>query len=53
MGTRQETWRRMATDLKPEDLSIFVQQEAALEELPDILPAILKGKMRGRVIVRL
>ncbi|MCP3761016.1 acryloyl-CoA reductase [Domibacillus sp. A3M-37] len=53
METRQKTWERMATDLKPEDLSTFVQQTASLEELPDILPTILQGKMRGRVIVSL
>ncbi|OLN22175.1 oxidoreductase [Domibacillus antri] len=53
MEKRKAIWNRMASDLKPEDLSAFVQQEAALEELPEILPMILKGKMRGRVIVRL
>ncbi|MGG3449826.1 NADPH:quinone oxidoreductase family protein [Domibacillus aminovorans] len=53
MDTRQAIWSRLATDLKPDDLSTFIQKEASLEELPDILPIILKGKMRGRVIVQL
>ncbi|OES46661.1 NADPH:quinone oxidoreductase family protein [Domibacillus iocasae] len=53
METRRKIWERMATDLKPEDLSTFVQQTATLEELPAILPTILQGKMRGRVIVSL
>ncbi len=53
MEARQAIWSRLATDLKPDDLSTFIQKEASLEELPDILPIILKGKMRGRVIVQL
>ncbi|OAH54744.1 MULTISPECIES: acryloyl-CoA reductase [Bacillaceae] len=53
MDTRQAIWSRLATDLKSDDLSTFIQKEASLEELPDILPTILKGKMRGRVIVHI
>jgi acrylyl-CoA reductase (NADPH) len=53
METRQGIWNRIATDLKPEDLSTFIDKEASLQELPEILPTILEGKMRGRVIVHL
>ncbi|OKL35572.1 NADPH:quinone oxidoreductase family protein [Domibacillus mangrovi] len=53
METRQAIWSRLATDLKPDDLSTFVYKEVSLKELPDLFPTILKGKMRGRVIVQL
>lgn len=53
METRQAIWNRLASDLKPADLSTFIDKEASLEELPKILPTILEGKMRGRVIVYL
>ncbi|MDM5312044.1 NADPH:quinone oxidoreductase family protein [Peribacillus frigoritolerans] len=53
MDTRLKVWHRLATDLKLEDLEQLVQQEITLEELPDILPTLLKGEARGRTIVKL
>jgi acrylyl-CoA reductase (NADPH) len=53
MDIRQNVWRRIATELKPEQLSDSIQREITLEELPETLPTILKGQMRGRIIVRL
>ncbi|HWO94840.1 MAG TPA: acryloyl-CoA reductase [Bacillus sp. (in: firmicutes)] len=53
METRKQIWDRMATDLKPDHLLDSVNQEITLEELPETLPIILKGQVRGRIIVRL
>ncbi|UZD46551.1 NADPH:quinone oxidoreductase family protein [Peribacillus frigoritolerans] len=53
MDTRLKVWHRLATDLKLEHLEQLVQQEITLEELPDVLPTLLKGEARGRTIVKL
>ncbi|WP_153723095.1 NADPH:quinone oxidoreductase family protein [Sporosarcina cascadiensis] len=53
MDTRKKIWNRLATDLKLSDLEQLVQHEISLEELPDALPALLKGQARGRTIVQL
>jgi acrylyl-CoA reductase (NADPH) len=51
MEKRQKLWERIATDLKPEDLSAFVYKEVSLKQLPEELPTILKGGITGRIIV--
>ncbi len=53
METRRQMWYRMATDLKPDHLLDSINREITLEELPETLPTILKGQVRGRIIVRL
>ncbi|MFD1707973.1 acryloyl-CoA reductase [Siminovitchia sediminis] len=53
MEVRKDVWQRMATDLKPVNLSNIIQSEISLEELPEYLPKILKGQARGRMIVRI
>lgn len=53
MDTRLKVWHRLATDLKLEHLEQLVQQEITLEELPDVLPTLLKGEAKGRTIVKL
>ncbi|PLT29611.1 NADPH:quinone oxidoreductase family protein [Peribacillus deserti] len=53
MDVRQKVWSRMANDLKPDVLLDSIQKEITLEELPGHLPVILKGKARGRMVVRL
>ncbi|MFE5428229.1 acryloyl-CoA reductase [Peribacillus simplex] len=53
MDTRLKVWHRLATDFKLEKLEQLIQQEITLEELPDVLPTLLKGKARGRTIVKL
>ncbi|RAS71552.1 NADPH:quinone oxidoreductase family protein [Priestia endophytica] len=53
MAMRQKVWERLATDLKPDNLLDFIQNEISIDELPEYLPTILKGKIRGRVIVKL
>ncbi|KAB7665186.1 acryloyl-CoA reductase [Bacillus sp. B1-b2] len=51
MQERNKIWGRMATDLKPKDMSPFIYKEVKLQDLPNVLPSILKGEMIGRVIV--
>ncbi|MGZ9814430.1 NADPH:quinone oxidoreductase family protein [Peribacillus simplex] len=53
MDTRLKVWHRLATDFKLGHLEQLVQQEITLEELPDVLPTLLKGEARGRTIVKL
>ncbi|MEQ6390910.1 acryloyl-CoA reductase [Bacillaceae bacterium S4-13-58] len=53
MDVRSPLWERLASDLKPEKLLHIVQQEITLDDLPQFLPSILKGQMRGRVLVKL
>ena len=53
MDTRLKVWHRLATDFKLDHLEQLVQQEITIEELPDVLPTLLKGEARGRTIVKL
>ncbi|WP_201755350.1 acrylyl-CoA reductase family protein [Paenibacillus glycinis] len=45
-------WSRIGGEWKPERLEDMVAGEVALDELPEALPAILKGGVRGRTIVK-
>jgi len=53
MEKRLGIWDRLATDLKPVNLLDFVQGKVSLEELPSMLPEILKSKVRGRIVVEI
>ncbi|RHW37524.1 acryloyl-CoA reductase [Lysinibacillus yapensis] len=53
MDTRLKVWERLATDFKPANLEEFIQQEVTLEQLPEVLPILLKGQARGRILVKL
>ena len=53
METRVKIWNRLATDFKPNHLEELIQQEVTLEQLPEILPTLLKGQARGRILVKL
>lgn len=53
METRRNAWERLATDLKPENLDAFIHKEVTLHELPEILPTLLKGQVRGRTLVKI
>ncbi len=50
---RQRVWGRMATDMKPEQLSDSIAREVSLDTLPGALVAILRGEVRGRTVVLL
>ena len=49
---RRETWRRLATDLRPPHLDDAIAREIGLDELDDALSAILRGEVQGRTVVR-
>lgn len=53
MELRKVIWNRLATDLKPDCLEDFIDEEISLDQLPNALSKILASQMRGRVIVRL
>ncbi|MCM3669122.1 acryloyl-CoA reductase [Mesobacillus maritimus] len=53
MEVRADLWKRMATDLKPNELLQSIKNEITLENLPTALATILKGEARGRTIVKL
>ncbi|WP_110928691.1 NADPH:quinone oxidoreductase family protein [Bacillus massiliglaciei] len=53
METRLKTWELLAGKFKPANLESFIQKEVSLHELPDILPTLLKGQARGRILVKL
>ena len=47
---REEAWRRLATDLPLDKLDATVS-EAGLSDLMSLAPRILKGEIRGRVVI--
>jgi acrylyl-CoA reductase (NADPH) len=49
-GPRAEAWRRLATDLPFDKLDSTVS-EAGLSDLMTLAPRILKGEIKGRVVV--
>jgi acrylyl-CoA reductase (NADPH) len=49
-GPRQEAWRRLGTDLPLDKLDSTVS-EAGLADLMGLAPRILKGEVRGRMVV--
>jgi acrylyl-CoA reductase (NADPH) len=49
---RQEVWRRLATDLKPDGLGKIVR-EIGLDDLPAAFATLLEGKALGRFVVRM
>ncbi|REE67600.1 putative YhdH/YhfP family quinone oxidoreductase [Paenibacillus taihuensis] len=50
---RETLWQRIASDWKPARLDAMVSDEVSLADLPAALPAILKGGVRGRTVVRI
>ncbi len=50
MAPRQEAWKRLASDLPLDKLDSTVS-EAGLGDLLGLAPKILKGEIRGRVVV--
>ncbi len=49
---REAAWQRLARDLAPELLETMIET-VRLEDLPSLAPRILKGEVRGRVVVTL
>jgi acrylyl-CoA reductase (NADPH) len=50
MGPRQQAWQRLGTDLPLDKLDATVS-DATLGDLPQLARKILKGEIRGRVVV--
>ena len=51
MDIREQTWRRLASDMKP-GLAVTVH-EIGLDELPDAFATLAEGRARGRFLVRI
>lgn len=52
--TRRAIWSRLCTEWNINDLLAIIAREATLEELNNVyIDQILRGKLRGRVVVRL
>jgi len=49
---RLQVWEKLAGDWKPEHLANVVT-EVSLEGVEEKIPVILKGGIRGRVVVKL
>ena len=50
MPRRREIWRRLATDLRMDKLDSMIT-DATLADLPRLAGDILKGQVRGRIVV--
>ena len=50
---RLQAWSRLAQHLPADVLSLTTYQEAGLEEILALSQDILKGKIKGRVLVKL
>jgi acrylyl-CoA reductase (NADPH) len=52
LGKRKEAWKRLASDLDRQKLASMTS-EIALSEVPSAGAAILKGEVRGRIVVKI
>ena len=52
MPRRVEAWSRLASDLDLDKLDAMTQS-ATLSDVPGLCEAILKGQVRGRVVVEI
>lgn len=52
-GQREQVWERLAGPWKPAHLDAICTREAALEQLPEVFPAMLAGRSFGRTVVRI
>jgi len=51
LDTRREVWRRLASDMKPANLSA-IATEIGLDGLPEAFQTLLRGAARGRIVVK-
>jgi len=51
LGKRKEAWKRLASDLDRQKLAAMTE-ETALSDVPSAAAAILKGEVRGRIVVK-
>jgi NADPH2:quinone reductase len=52
MALRRKVWERLASDLKPRHLA-DIAQIITLDDLPDYFDRMLKGRIKGRAVVKL
>jgi acrylyl-CoA reductase (NADPH) len=52
IGRRKEAWKRLETDLDRQKLAALTT-EISLPEVLDVAPRILKGQVRGRIVVKI
>jgi NADPH2:quinone reductase len=52
MPLRRQLWQRLASDLRPANLTDVIQTRA-LAELPEVFPQLLNQTLTGRVVVEL
>jgi len=52
MPLRRKIWERLASDLRPGKLE-QVTQVVSFSEFPQVFPAMLQGKLRGRYVVEI
>lgn len=50
---RHDTWRRLATDMRPRALASVAPSDITLDDLPRAFDTLLKGQARGRFVVHL
>lgn len=53
MEKRESVWQALASKYKPANLEQLISDEVTLEQLPDVLPILLKGGATGRYLVKL
>ncbi|RWZ58139.1 acryloyl-CoA reductase [Halobacillus fulvus] len=53
MDVRKKVWLRLGNDLKIKESFSLMKEVISLEDVPTALEDILKGKTRGRIIVKL
>lgn len=53
MAVRDPLWQRLATDLKPKGLTASIAHDITLEQVPELVPVILRGGVTGRAVVRI
>ena len=51
LGKRKEAWKRLASDLDRQKRAAMTE-ETALSDVPSAAAAILKGEVRGRIVVK-
>lgn len=50
---RLALWRRLGSDLYPQNLATIVTESVSMEQLPDAFDKMLAGKTKGRIVVQI
>ena len=52
METRLNIWNRLASEFKPANIEFFIAKQVGLDEVPEVMPLLLKGQVKGRILVK-